>query len=216
MSTDANTAITLRVPSKYSTPSTSSTTFTDPPLEWLHRTWCVTHSTLQMWARARNVRITYTPLPPEATAGGPPRPRVGDLVEYEKTTGKGGVKTVEGIDTAAAAAAAESGSSSSTGSWDWKGKGVLGFVSSHWEVLGWGERPVEGGEGTERWAVTWFAATLFTKEGIDLYSDRKEGMSPALAEEILAGLKVLGAKDIVEMVETSMKQVEIKLPWMEK
>ncbi|ROV92594.1 hypothetical protein VMCG_08907 [Cytospora schulzeri] len=214
MSTEADKAITLRVPSKYVSPSTSSSTFTNPPLEWLHRTWCVTHSTLQMWRRARNVRITYTPLAPEATSsGGSPRPRVDDLVEYEKSTGKGGVKTVEGIDTAAS----EDGS---TGSWDWKGKGVLGFVSSHWEVMGWGERPVEGGEGggggTERWAVTWFAPTLFTKEGIDLYSDRKEGMSPALAEEILAGLKVLGAKEIVEMVEADMKEVEIKLPWMEK
>lgn len=210
MSTDANTAITLRVPSKYAPPSSSSppSTFTEPPLEWLHRTWTVTHSTLQMWSRARNVRITYTPLAPAATASGA-RPRLDDLVEYEKSTGKGGVKTVEGIDTAAS----EQGS---TGSWDWKGKGMLGFVSSHWEVLGWGERAAEEGGGTERWAVTWFAPTLFTKEGIDLYSDRKEGMSPALAGEILAGLKVLGAKEIAEMVEANMKQVEIKLPWMEK
>ncbi|KUI67123.1 hypothetical protein VM1G_02984 [Cytospora mali] len=210
MSTDANSTITLRVPSKYSSSSaessSSSSTFTNPPLDWLYRTWCVTHSTLSMWSRARNVRITYSPLPSHADSGS--RPRVDDLVEYEKSTGKGGVRTVEGIDTAAS----ESGS---TGSWDWRGKGVLGFVTSHWEVLGWGEREVEGG-GTERWAVTWFAPTLFTKEGIDLYSDRKEGMSPALAGEILAALKGLNAKELVGMVEMNMKEVEIKLPWMEK
>ncbi|KUI53167.1 hypothetical protein VP1G_00747 [Cytospora mali] len=189
MSTDANSNITLRVPSKYSSssePSSSSSTFTDPPIDWLYRTWCVTHSTLSMWSRARNVRITYSPLPSHADSGS--RPRVDDLVEYEKSTGKGGVKTVEGIDTAAS-------DSGSTGSWDWRGKGVLGFVTSHWEVLGWGEREVEGG-GSE--------------------SDRKEGMNPALAGEILAALKGLDAKELVGMVETNMKEVEIKLPWMEK
>lgn len=130
-----------------------------------------------------------------------------DLVEYEKSSGKGGLKTVEGVDTAA---------SESTESWDWRGKGVLGFVTSHWEIVGWGERDVRGGEGKERWVVTWFAPTLFTKEGLDLYSDRKEGMSPELAGEILTALKGLGSKEIVSMVEMNMREVEIKLPWMEK
>lgn len=128
-------------------------------------------------------------------------------MQYEKTSGKGGVKTVSGVDTAAG--------SSDTGSWDWRGKGLLGFVTSHWEVLGWGERAGEGEEGTERWAVTWFAPTLFTKEGVDLYSDRKVGMSPALAADILAGLKGLDAAPLVKMVEADMKEVEVRLPWLE-
>lgn len=152
------------------------------------------------------MRITYSPLPPR------PRPRVLDLVEYEKPGGggRGGVKTVEGIDTAAS----ESGA---TGAWDWRGKGVLGFVTSHWEVLGWGERGLEGEEGgLERWIVTWFAPTLFTKEGVDMYSDRKEGMSPALAGEILAALKGSAAREVAAMVEKDMRQVEIDLPWMER
>lgn len=201
--------ITLRIPSKYassSLPPTSSS-FSNPPLEWLHRTWTVTHSTLSMWRTARNVRITYKPLAPSGT-GDSARPRVDDLVEYEKSSGKGGVKTVSGVDTASASGAA------ATGSWDWRGKGLLGFVTSHWEVLGWGERDtVEGGK--ERWAVTWFAPTLFTKEGVDLYSDRQGGMSPALAEEILAGLKGLDAAPLVKMVEADMKEVEVRLPWLE-
>lgn len=128
-------------------------------------------------------------------------------MQYEKTSGKGGVKTVSGVDTAAG--------SSDTGSWDWRGKGLLGFVTSHWEVLGWGERAAEGEEGTERWAVTWFAPTLFTKEGVDLYSDRKGGMSPALAADILAGLEGLDAAPLVKMVEADMKEVEVRLPWLE-
>lgn len=160
-----------------------------------------------MWRTARNVRITYSPLPPSGS-GDSARPRVDDLVQYEKTSGKGGVKTVSGVDTASSAG--------DTGVWDWRGKGLLGFVTSHWEVMGWGERDnadVEGGK--ERWAVTWFAPTLFTKEGIDLYSDRKGGMSPALAGEILAALKGLGAAPLVQMVEADMKEVEVRLPWLE-
>lgn len=207
--------ITVRIPSKYaSSSSPPSTSFSPPPLEWLHRTWTVTHSTLSMWRTARNVRITYSPLPPHPGGGDAAsgRPRVDDLVQYEKTSGKGGVKTVSGVDTAA-----EAGGAAATGSWDWRGKGLLGFVTSHWEVLGWGERDGEGDGGgeKERWAVTWFAPTLFTKEGVDLYSDRKGGMSPALADEILAALKGLGAEPLVKMVEADMKEVEVRLPWLE-
>lgn len=199
--------VTLRIPSKYASSSSSSSSSSTPPLEWLHRTWTVTHSTLSMWRTARNVRITYKPLSPSGS-GDAARSRVDDLVQYEKSSGKGGVKTVSGVDTAAAPGAA------ATGSWDWRGKGLLGFVTSHWEVLGWGER--DGGEGgKERWAVTWFAPTLFTKEGVDLYSDRQGGMSPALAEEIIAALKGLDAGPLVKMVEADMREVEVRLPWLE-
>lgn len=209
--------IILRIPSKYSSPPPASSSssppppadttttggFTSPPLDWLHRTWTVTHSTLGMWRTARNVRITYRPLDADARA----HARVDDLVEYERSNGKGGVRTVAGVDTACAAA----GTDEATGSWDWRGKGLLGFVTSHWEVLGWGER-----DDGERWAVTWFAPTLFTKEGVDLYSDRREGMSEALAGEVLARLKGLGAKELVDMVEADMRPVEIHLPWKEQ
>lgn len=208
---DAPQAITLRVPSKYASSSSSSSPSTSPtpPLEWLHRTWTVTHSTLSMWRTARNVRITYSPLPPTSGDAASARPRVDDLVQYEKkTSGKGGVKTVSGVDTASAAGPG------ATWSWDWRGKGLLAFVTSHWEVVGWGERDAAGGE-KERWAVTWFAPTLFTKEGVDLYSDRQGGMSPALAGEILAALKGLDAAPLVKMVEADMREVEVRLPWLE-
>jgi hypothetical protein len=157
-----------------------------------------------MWRTARNVRITYKPLPAAPSRG---LPRIDDLVQYEKTSGKGGVKTVSGVDTSA----------DGTSSWDWRGKGLLAFVTSHWEVLGWGERDVDkdGGKEKERWAVTWFAPTLFTKEGLDLYSDRPGGMSPALAEDILAALKGLDAPPLVKMVEADMREVEVRLPWLE-
>ncbi|RKU46955.1 hypothetical protein DL546_006027 [Coniochaeta pulveracea] len=201
----APTTITIRAPSKYSSSTTPASPQSPPPLEWLHRTWSVTHSTLSMWRSARNVRITYKPLPAHHSISY--LPRLDDLVEYESLSGKGSVKTVAGIDTA---------SSASSSAWDWRGKGWLMIASSHWEVLGWGERPREGGDGTERWAVTWFAPTLFTKEGIDIYSDRKEGLSEETLGEIMAALKGCGIKAVEEMCNRDMRAIEIALPWKER
>ncbi|KAK4246946.1 hypothetical protein C7999DRAFT_14976 [Corynascus novoguineensis] len=228
--------ITIRLPSKYSTSSssTSSTTssFTPPSLSFLRRTWSVTHSTLKMWRSARNVRITYGSLPPSTSpstkkgsgnGNGNRRECLSDTVEYEALSGSGRVKRVLGTDTAAAGV--EEGKQGGTGAWDWRGSGWLFFVSSHWEVLGWGERREQGlgpnGEEeevvAERWVVTWFAPTLFTAEGIDVYSDRKEGGSAALVRDVLAELgKVCEGKGkLGEIVAREMKEVAIRLPWKE-
>ncbi|OTA92597.1 hypothetical protein M434DRAFT_396365 [Hypoxylon sp. CO27-5] len=207
--------ISLRAPSKYLSDPSKSTTSTDepfvsPPLEWLWRTWAVTHSTLSMWRSARNVRITYKPYKPESG-----KPVANDnLVEYEKKNGKGGVKRVEGI---------ERPDAKIPGAWTWRGKGLLAIASSHWEILGWGERPLLGdvgdgnmGEGVERWVVTWFAPTLFTQEGVDIYSDRKEGLSKETVDGIIKALKELkDAPRVVELVEKHMQEVEVSLPWKE-
>jgi hypothetical protein len=192
--------ITLRSPTKY-IPKPTSTPQT-PSIEWLSRTWTVSHSTLKMWRSAQNVRITYKPLDP--LTSNPPRERIDDKVEYESLGGKGGVKSVSGIDTAERAG---------DGSiWTWRGKRWLALLSSHWELLGWGERT--GADGmTERWMVSWFAATTFTKEGLDILSDRKEGPSEGLVEEVLVALKALEARPVAELVERDMLPVAISLPW---
>ncbi|KAK3392466.1 hypothetical protein B0T20DRAFT_56748 [Sordaria brevicollis] len=207
--------ITLRLPYKYS-PSPASQTIPFPPLDFLHRTWSVTHSTLSMWRSARNVRITYRPLP--ATKDG--IPKIDDLVEYENLSGSGSVKSVSGVDTGNWSL---SNIDNDTTSWDWRGSGLLFFVSSHWEILGWGEIKDEvTGEVKERWVVTWFAPTLFTKEGVDVYSDRREGGSREVVEEVLAKLKEMveeageGARGLREMVEKDMREVAINLPWKER
>lgn len=135
-----------------------------------------------------------------------------NLVEYEKKSGKGGVKRVEGI---------ERPDANIPAAWTWRGKGWLMIASSHWEVLGWGERPLLGavgdmGEGAERWAVTWFAPTLFTQEGVDIYSDRKEGLSKETVDGIMKAFKELkDAPKLVELVEKQMQEVAIDLPWKE-
>ncbi|KAK3314664.1 hypothetical protein B0H66DRAFT_317823 [Apodospora peruviana] len=198
------TTISLRIPSKYlSSSATNNSSFTPPPLDWLYRTWSVTHSTLSMWRSNRNVRITYKPLPPTSSSSNQ-KARIDDLVEYESLSGKGGVKSVAGIDTISTA-----GDSSA---WDWRGKGLLFLITSHWEILGWGERRLRNGEEVERWMVTWFAATTFTKEGVDIYCDRKEGPTPETADAIIASLQKLDAKPLAEMCATHMREVAISEP----
>ena len=195
------TAIKLNIPSKYSEKTKGPDgSVPNPSLDWFMRTWCVTHSTLAMWRSARNVRITYTALPAKADG----RPRIDDLVEYEPSNKEGVRKSVEGIDTEASA-----------GGWDWRGKGWLFFVNTHWELLGWGESQRADGQ-TERWAVTWFAPTVFTKEGIDVYCDQKEGLSDETFKRIDEQLRKIGAEELVTMVAKDMLPVEIKLPWVEK
>ncbi|KAK4140789.1 uncharacterized protein C8A04DRAFT_31660 [Dichotomopilus funicola] len=252
--------ITIRLPSKYTSSSPSTTPFNPPPLPFLHRTWSVTHSTLSMWRTAQNVRITYGPLPSK-TKGGEDVERVSDLVEYEALSkdkekedttngGEGGtgardgvverkkggkgkgnkVKRIQGVDTAV--------TKGDGGAWDWRGSGLLFFVGSHWEVLGWGERPLskpssssssspssqgqgENGGGAEpeveRWVVTWFAPTVFTAEGLDVYSDRREGPSEGLARDVLAELERVckGQGKLGVIVERDMREVAIRLPWGE-
>ncbi|KAK5632562.1 hypothetical protein RRF57_008276 [Xylaria bambusicola] len=209
--------ISLRTPSKYlADPSKASTTsdepFVAPSNEWLYGAWTVTHSTLSMWRSARNVRITYTPRQPQpaSTTSSPTdknSPTVNDnIVEYEKKNGKGSVKSVLGT---------EKPDPVIPGAWNWRGKGWLVIASSHWEILGWGERPLSSGKGVERWAVTWFAPTLFTEEGVDFYSDRKEGLQKETAESIINALKQLQAPKLVDLVEKKMMEVAISLPWKE-
>ncbi|KAI4174256.1 MAG: hypothetical protein LQ343_002394 [Gyalolechia ehrenbergii] len=193
-----NPTISLRPPttSPHHAPE-KTPTFKPPPPHWLSGTWHVTHSSLPMWKSARNVSITYTPLPPAPSSSpsvpgeASPLPRLDDLVRYQKV-GAEKWKSVEGVDTPAA----EGGG----GEWNWRGKGWLKIAGSRWEVLGWGDIPpapslpssVEGegetGEGAgekNQWVVTYFAKTLFTPAGVDVYSRRKEGVG----REVLEGIK---------------------------
>ena len=131
-----------------------------------------------MWKSKRNVTITYTPLPPSTSSPAlDGTNKLDDLVSYQSLTSDK-VKTLAGIDTA---------NGKDTGTWGWRGKGMLMLVSSHWEVLGYGDLEAE-----QQWAVTYFSKTLFTPAGIDIYSRKKEGPSEAFlaaVKEALAGIE---------------------------
>jgi hypothetical protein len=145
-----------------------------------------------MWRKARNVRITYKIIPP----ANPNDPiRLDDEVTNEpKNGGFMQVKSIKGVDTP-----------DGVGSWKWRGKGLLMIASSHWEILGWGER-----DG-ERWVVTWFAPSGFTPAGVDIYSSRKEGITDGLYQDIRAGLDTLEAQETVKLIKSEMGPITIEL-----
>lgn len=64
--------------------------------------------------------------------------------------------------------------------------------------------------------MTWFAPTVFTKEGLDIYCDRKEGISEGTYKKIAEALEKIEAKEVADMVVKDMKPVAIQLPWTEK
>ncbi|MCJ1481718.1 hypothetical protein MMC06_001877 [Schaereria dolodes] len=165
-------AITLRSPGASSPLQSHST---PPTTAWLSGTWQVTHSTLPMWKSKRNVNIAYKEL--EAAAGGTKQgsDRLESTVSYQ-TLNSDKVKTVTGI---------EKASGQDGGSWDWRGKGWLVIASSHWEILGHGE------QSGERWLVTYFAKTLFTPAGIDIYARPQRRTSEATVKDLKAALAAL-------------------------
>ncbi|KAJ9619919.1 hypothetical protein H2203_008193 [Taxawa tesnikishii (nom. ined.)] len=162
----------LRPPTVARTPAPQD--YRPPSLAFLHDTFHVTHSSLPMWKSKRNVRITYTPLTPSsATIPEERTDRLDDLVQYQTLSGDK-VHTVRGIDTA---------SSEGRDAWDWRGRGWLIIAGSHWEVLGWGEELNDTGE-RNKWAVTYFAKTLFTPAGVDVYSSKEGGLKKDTIESI--------------------------------
>ena len=76
------------------------------------------------------------------------------------------------------------------------------IASSHWEVLGWGDL-----EGDNQWAVTFFASTMFTPAGIDVYSRTKEG----LPETVMTGIEeALAAMEHDSVQKLAREVFEVK------
>lgn len=151
--------------------------FLAPSLEFLSNAWHVTHSTLPMWKKNKNVKITYTPL--SAPAGA-----LDDLVEYNPIDGDK-QKTIHGIDTPDATRHA---------AYNWRGKGWLRIASSHWEILGHGEE--DGG-----WMVTFFSKTMFTPAGVDVYARRNGGLSQQMIEQIRTEIKKVDDSDFQRLAD---------------
>ncbi|KAF1838190.1 hypothetical protein BDW02DRAFT_33076 [Decorospora gaudefroyi] len=195
---------TLRAPSSTQpSPSTHTLAIHPPTLTWLSGPWNITHSTLPMWKKSRNVQITYTPIPTTTTPS--TSTNLDDLVTYQTSTSTA-LKSVRGIDKPDQHTTADQNHTSPTEiahnnveepraslAYNWRGKGWLMIASSKWEILGYGEE--EEGSTTERnsWMVTFFAKTLFTPAGVDLYS-RKGRLRPQTVEAIKEALSGLGGR----------------------
>ncbi|KAL5378785.1 hypothetical protein PMIN02_011112 [Paraphaeosphaeria minitans] len=169
----------LRAPS--SLPTTEPSPSVAPPtLQWLSGPWNVTHSTLPMWKKNKNVVITYTPVPSTSP------PQLDDLVTYQPLSSTK-TKTVRGLDkpfSVPNTAAAGEDEATASLAYNWRGKGWLMIASSKWEILAHGDE-----EGTgNAYVVTFFAKTLFTPAGVDVYS-RKGALKAGTVEAIKAGCR---------------------------
>lgn len=142
-----------------------------------------------MWRNKRNVRIQYTRLPGN---------KLDDLVTYQNLESTE-IVSVRGVD-----------AKKRNGSYVWRGQGWLNVATSRWEVLGWGgggmgatdagkaiTAPDGGGpeaaDKAEQWVVTYFARTLFTPGGIDIYSRKSAGLSPRTMRKLRTALTRVGA-----------------------
>ncbi|KAJ5629533.1 hypothetical protein N7528_003190 [Penicillium herquei] len=171
--------LTIGLPKIYASKGTKCV---PPTNDFLAGTWHVTHSTLPMWKDKRNVNITYTILPADSSGV----VKIDDLVSYQGVNSEK-IKTVQGIDTP---------SPGNQGAWDWRGKGWLMIASSHWECLGFGHT-----DDGNQWVVTYFAKTLFTPAGLDIYSRKKEGLSDTIIGDITQALKGFDVKEITDLAE---------------
>ncbi|EOA84532.1 hypothetical protein ACJQWK_06733 [Exserohilum turcicum] len=188
--------VTLRAPSSLPTTGPSASEVAAPQLSWLSGPWNVTHSTLPMWRKSRNVRITYTPVASTTPA------QLDDLVTYQSLTSDK-LKTVHGLDKPFDVSNAElppatsedpSAQLASLG-YNWRGKGWLVIATSKWEILGYGDEAASGNS----WIVTYFAKTLFTPAGIDFYS-RNGSLAPDTIADIKAALAALGG-DVAKLAD---------------
>ncbi|KAF4548284.1 Hypothetical protein D9617_29g006600 [Elsinoe fawcettii] len=185
-------AVVLRAPGSSEHPD-----YTPPEMSMMEGKWHVTHSTLPMWKSKRNVTITYTLLEPSnKSIPADKTDRVDDLVTYQ-TLDSDKVSTVHGVDKAA--------DPNRRDAWDWRGKGLLMVASSHWQVLGWGyEAPEPGQNQTAKgneWIVTFFAKTLFTPAGLDIYSRSKKGLNPLTVQRIENELVKVDNEEVKELAK---------------
>jgi len=89
--------------------------------------------------------------------------------------------TVAGIDRLEQGAAAR---------WKWRGKGLLMIATSRWQLLGFNIHTSADSDEPE-WVVTYFASTLFTPAGLDIYSRSKDGLSDQFVEGLVEGIGAL-------------------------
>jgi hypothetical protein len=81
-------------------------------------------------------------------------------------------------------------------------------VLGKWQVLGYGTRTVDG--ITESWAVTYFESTMFTPAGVDIYTDRRQGMSEGLYSEIEKALEELeGDSGVGKLCKDEMRRIVV-------
>jgi len=146
--------------------------------------WHVTHSTLPLWKSRKDVTISYALTPGSSSQA----VQFDDIVQYRSRSAPSTStpSRVVGVDTLFTPPSSDRPLSKTR--YKWRGKGMLRIASSRWQVLGCNTDEKVG----PAWAVTYFEKTLFTPEGLDVYSRVPEGLPDELLQDIIGKTKALG------------------------
>ncbi|KAL8835184.1 MAG: hypothetical protein Q9170_003430 [Blastenia crenularia] len=158
-----------------------------PTVTQLVGKWYITHTTSEVWHDKRNVVLTYTSLDPSAS-----RPQLDDLITYQ-TLSSAKSKTMRGTDTPSPA---------DPRAWTWRGNGMLKFVTSHWQILGFGEE-----DRGEDWLVVWAQKSIFTPAVLNVCTRHKEGMGVEWVEGMKELCKGMGDLQLEKAVENLYRVV---------
>lgn len=164
----------LRCPSGFDRSSPSDAPAIElPSSNQLVGKWHITHTSSPIWRDKRNVVLTYTALPSNNSKNTP----LDDLITYQTLTSPG-VHTMRGTD---------SPCPGKPGEWTWRGNGWLKFVTSHWQILGFGELK----EG-DQWTVVFAQKSIFSPAVINVYTRRKNGLEEGKLRELKRILREMG------------------------
>ncbi|KAM0790945.1 hypothetical protein ACM66B_004250 [Microbotryomycetes sp. NB124-2] len=153
--------------------------------------WRVVASTLPLWKDKKNVVIEYNSIKGQHST------TIDDKVSYNKRSDKTGTtpSTVHGVDKLTSVDGinlkSESGGKLVAGPrWKWRGKGWLMIASSRWQVLG--HNLTSSAPADAEWVVTYFASTLFTPAGLDIYT--RTSLTDEVVERLTKELQALGGE----------------------
>lgn len=80
-----------------------------------------------------------------------------------------------------------------------RGKGLLKLITSQWQLLGYSLSSSSSADSpassSPEWIVTYFASTLFTPSGLDIYSRKgNPALSDQFVNKIIGEIKLLGGE----------------------
>jgi len=171
-------------------PNTSEAVFaaTTFPYDRLMESWAVVASTLPLWKKRKNVTITYSPL-----EGVDSSESFLDTVTFNNINSDEGKdpSTVVGIDVHDKNAPdnlTEDREATPTDlnglRFKWDGKGLLSVSSAKWQVLGF-FLAQDSTRRDEDWVVTYFASTLFTPAGLDIYVRKPQNFAKEKVQKLI-------------------------------
>ncbi|KAK4047302.1 hypothetical protein OIV83_005480 [Microbotryomycetes sp. JL201] len=149
--------------------------------------WRVVASTLPLWKDKKNVVIEYKRIEDQHWT------TIDDLVSYNKRTDTPGKapSTVHGTDKLESVDVTSTQGKLIAGPrWKWRGRGWLMIASSRWQVLG--HNLAASTPDDPEWVVTYFASTLFTPAGLDIYT--RTSLPDETVERLTKELQALGGE----------------------